>query len=35
MAGVHAYQYLSIVEAIASTHKIASHTTETQGHVYC
>ena len=30
-----AYQYLSIVEAIASTHKIASQTTETPGHVYC
>lgn len=30
-----AYQYMSIVEAIASTHKIASQTTETPGHVYC
>ena len=32
---MEAYQYLSIVEAIASTHKIASQTTETPGHVYC
>ena len=32
---MEAYHYLSIVEAIASTHKIASQTTETPGHVYC
>lgn len=30
-----AHQYLSIVEAIASTHKIDSQTTETPGHVFC
>ena len=30
-----ARQYLSVVEAVASTHKIDSQTTETPGHVYC
>ena len=30
-----AYQYLTIVDSIASTHKIASQITETPGHVYC
>ena len=30
-----ARQYLSIVESIASTHRISSRITETPGHVYC